>query len=182
MSAAAFKLAPAFDGWVRPIAAIDAWLNGAQCGDRLTYAHGHTLLDEQLAAHMGKLQHEGEVRLHRNRADDGAFDYFAIRNRVRVQLPPRPRRQAGPVLTPAMSAVFLKLKAVARLKQRCPTNQQLASDLGLSAEEVKWAMRQLRAGELIHTRLVPVPGDPKYRIVTIVATGLETASPKGAAR
>lgn len=165
------------ESWSKPLAAVERWLKSSRTGDQLVYAHGINLLDLELGQEMRRLHEAGEVRLRQRRTDDGGIDFYVIRNRVRVQLPPRPRRQAGPVMDPAMSAVFLRLKAEARQGLRCSSDKVLGETLGLTADQVKWAIRKLVAAELIRTRLVPTRCEPKYRVVSIVATGLETALP-----
>ncbi|HVM38319.1 MAG TPA: GntR family transcriptional regulator [Sphingomicrobium sp.] len=157
---------------------LGEWLRSSKPGDRLTYAHGPYLVATELAARVRGLIDGEEVHHRRYRADDGAFDYVIIRNRVRVALPPRPRRDTAIDLDAIMSGLFLLLKATARRGERCPSDSALAQALGVSRDQVKWALRKLVAAGLVASRVVPAAGDPKYRVVTVVATGRETALPE----
>lgn len=180
---AAMNLASVPDSWCRSIPAIDAWLADSKPGDQIVYNHASFMLDPELAKHMRKLEGRGEVCLNQRRASDGAIDYVATRNRVRVTtLPKQPSKPSAVELDPEMSALFLRLKACARGRERCPSDTVLGQPLGLSPHQVQWAMKKLKAAGLIRTRLVPTASDPKYRVVTIVATGLETALPAGELR
>ncbi|HVL30087.1 MAG TPA: hypothetical protein VM326_05155 [Sphingomicrobium sp.] len=161
---------------------LSEWLRSSRPGDRLTYAHGPYLVDTELAARVRGLIDGEEVHHRRYRADDGAFDYVIIRNRVRVALPPRPRRELPIDLDPVMSGLFLRLKATARRGERCESDSALASALGVSRDQLAHRPLRLVAAGLVASRIVPASGDPKYRVVTIVATGRETAGPEGGAQ
>lgn len=172
---------PRVESWSIPQAAVERWLKNSRAGDKLVYNHGHIMLDPLLAEKMDTLQAQGEVCLTRKRTADGAFDYLAIRNRVRVVLA-RPSAVAA-ILDAAMNALFLRLKASARLGERCPSDAALGTAIGITKPQVKWAMRKLVDAGLIHTRLIPTTTESKYRVVTIVESGLETRlPPKGGSR
>lgn len=168
--------APAISSWTSSIVAINRWLKASATGDQFIYAHGHNLLDPALAEHVRKLAAEGEVKMRTRRAADGVFDYFVIRDRVRI-VAVHPRKAQGPVLDEATNGLLLKLKAVARAGERCPSDKALAAAIGLERNQVSWCFRKLRDLELISTEIVATPSDPKFRIVTIVASGDRTALP-----
>ena len=170
------------DCWTLSIASVDRWLKNSQTGDTLIYAHGPTIIDQALAEHMTRLAAAKEVHLHPRRSTDGGLDRVAVRNRVRVALPSRQRPTAAAALDPAMAALLLKLKHCAREGARCQSDKALGASLGLTADQVKWAMKKLKTAGLIQTRIVATPSDAKFRVVTIVATGFETALPKGELR
>ena len=167
----------AVESWTLTLAAVDRWLGSAKQGETLTYAHGPSLVRGAAAEHLRRLEQQGEVILCQKRTDPGGFDYRAIRNRVRVvrARPVKPRR----TIEPLQRDLVVLLEASARQGRRCPSNPDLAQALGITVEQVKWEMRKAASAGLIRTRLVPAPGDPKFRVVAIVGSGLETAPPEG---
>jgi len=168
------------EDWILTPGELERWVKGARQGERLIYAGGLQLVRGATAELARKLAADEEVTLNQRRAASGGFEYLATRNRIRVAAP-RPA-QAGPVLDPAMSALMLKLKMIARQGGRCPSDAALGEAIGLSKPQVKWALRKLVAAHQIRTRVVPTAAESKYRIVTIVASGLETLAPPKAGR
>lgn len=174
---------PAVESWTSTLADVEAWLSRAGVGDRLIYAHGPYLVRGAGAEYLFALGQQNVVFLYQKRAPDGLTDYCAMRNRVRTVS----RRSGGAVdrengrqaaaISPLMNGLLMQLKAAARQGQRCPPNSELAEALGTTIEDAKWQMRKLASAGLIRTRLMPAPGEPKFRIVEIVATGVETAGP-----
>lgn len=166
---------PAIESWTSTLADVEAWLKRAKVGDRLIYAHGPFLVRGAGAEYLFALGQQNVVFLYQKRAADGLTDYCAMRNRVRliIDRPAKVRTE----LTPVMNGLLMRLKAAARQGQRCPTNIELAEALGTTIEDAKWQMRKLASAGLIRTRLMPAPGEPKFRIVEIVATGHCTAAP-----
>lgn len=160
------------ESWTLTEADVDAWLRGSRQGDVLVYAHGPSLIQGAAAARVRVLIDSHEViALPQRRAGDGGFDYRIARNRVRT-VTERP-----PVCDPHMMAVLLVLQDAAAAGERCPSDADMGARTGLSAEQVKWQLRKLQSGKFIQRRFVPIPGDPKYRVVKVVATGAETAMP-----
>lgn len=166
----------AVSSWALDPVAIDKWLKSAAVGDRLIYAHGWTIVNDATGARLRQLQADGQVSLHHDRSDlDGAKDYLAIRRRVSVVSAPRAPKVAH---DPTMAAVLAKLKEAARKGLRCPSDRALGDMLGITADQVKWAMRKLVRDGRIHSEVRPVPGEARYRVVTIAADGLSTAEPE----
>lgn len=163
------------ESWSLPIDAVERWLKSAKPGETLVYAVGPAILDVKLAQRMNALAADGQVRIHPRRSPTGVLERVAIRNRVAVTTL---RTKPGPVLDAAMSGVLMQLKEAARRGLRCPSDLELSKATGLSKGQVKWAILGLKRKQLIRTRTVPVsPQEPKYRVVTIVATGAETLAP-----
>lgn len=165
----------AVESWTLTLVAVERWLDQAKQGDTLTYAHGPTPVRGAAWQKMGVLAERGEVILH-NRRNGTGFDYVAIRNRVRV-VSERTSRPHGEI-SPLMRDLLTLIEAAARQGKRCPTNYDLATGLGIPEEGAKWQLRKLASAGLVRTRLVPAPGDPKFRIVEIVESGLTTAGPE----
>lgn len=168
--------ASAIESWTLTLAAVEAWLADAKQGDTLTYAHGPTLVRGAAAEHLRRLESDGEVVLCQKRSGAG-FDYRAIRNRVRVVTQRSERLAPAGLLTPLMRDLLVLIEAAARQGKRCPSNSDLAKGLGVPEEGAKWHLRKLASAGIIRTRIVPAPGEPKFRIVEIVGSGLQTASP-----
>jgi hypothetical protein len=167
----------AVESWTLTLVAVEQWLTSAKQGDTLTYAHGPTLVRGAAAQHLLRLEHRGEVILCQKRTESGGFDYRAIRNRVRVvaERPSRPRGET----TPLIRDLLVLIEAAARQGKRCPSDYDLARGLGSPEAGAKWQLRMAMAAGLVRTRIVPAPGEPKFRIVEIVASGLATAGPEG---
>lgn len=171
----------AVESWTLTVVQVERWLRSARQGDVLAYAHGPTLVQGDAAARIRKLIDSGEViALPQRRADDGGFDYRVVRNRVRVVKPPR--AVANDVLgNPAAQAIFDRLQLAVERAERCPSDAALATGAGCTIDQAKWQLKKLAGAGLIATRAVPTQVDPKFRVVTICATGAETALPGGAA-
>lgn len=167
---------PAVESWTLTAEAVERWVKGAQTGEQLVYAHGPNLIDGAVAARVRELAAISEVLPRQRRAADGSLDYFVIRNRVRVVRPPR-QGPAAIVLGDHERAILMKLKEAARTGQRCPSDSALGFAVGLRPDQAKWQLRKLTQKGLIKTRVVTTPTNPKFRIVTIVETGFETAAP-----
>lgn len=165
--------------WVLPEAEVKSWVKRARPGERLLYGRGLRLVQGATTRLLANLAAQGDVAMiHPRSKDQPGFDHLVIRNRVRFVTDHRRAapRTAAP-LDPIMAGLFLKLKEAARCGHRCPSDGALALSLGVSRDQLKWALRKLISAGLVLTRIVPAPGDPKWRIVTIVATGLATKGP-----
>lgn len=165
--------------WVLPPAEVEAWMKRAQCGDRLRYGQGRQLVRGETSKLMRTLAASGDVHLFQPRSATGdGFDFLAVRNRVKIEVPPKPPRgQVGPVLDPVTNALFLKLKSVARTGERCPSDAALAKALGVTRNQIGWSLRKLVDLKLIDKRIEATPKDPKFRVVRIIDSGRETAVP-----
>lgn len=171
---------PAVESWTLTLVQVERWFKAAAPGDRLVYAHGPQLVDGAAAARIRELATTEEVLPFQRRHEDGGFDYVAMRSRVRIVRPSR--TEADLVLADgAANRIFLRLKEQARRGERCDSDAALAALAQVTTDQAKWRLRRLTSAGLISTRVVSVPTDPKYRVVTICATGCETALP-GAGR
>lgn len=164
--------AHASESWIVPAADIDAWLKIAKTGETFIYCHGPQLVQGAAAARVRDLAEAGEVIPHHKRADDGGFDFLVRRNRVRTVTAPR-----APVIDPAMMAVMLVVNDAAQARRRCPSDAAIGEAASLRAPQVKWQLQKLKEARMIECRTVPAPGDNRFRVVRIVATGAETAGP-----
>lgn len=162
--------------WVVPASDVDAWLNRARPGETFIYCHGPQLVDGAAAARVRALVASGDVIPHNRRADDGGLDFFVRRNRVRKVV------ARAPVCDPHMMHVLLIVQSVAEQGERCPSDAQIGEAADISADQVKYALKKLEGAKMIARRTVPVAGDPKFRVIKVLATGAETASPTPGAK
>jgi hypothetical protein len=80
-----------------------------------------------------------------------------------------------------MMAVLVELQDDAQNHRRCRSDAELGEATGMTADQVKWQLKKLGEAKMIERRIVPAPGDLRFRVVKVVATGAETALPGGAA-
>lgn len=152
---------------------VDAWLKRSKPGDVLVYARGPSLIQGAAAARIRALLDSEEViALPQRRNAGGGFDYRVVRYRVRVVCDRRPAQCDA-----AMAAVLARLEEAAAAGDRCPSDAELGRALGGSADQVKWAIKKLRASKLIATRICATQANPRFRVVTICRTGAQTAAP-----
>lgn len=164
--------APAVESWTMTADQVDAWLKAASVGDVLRYAHGPSLIQGAAAKRVRDAIDLGEViPLPQKRCDDGGFDYRVVRNRVRVV------RNVPSALDAGMRAVLQLLTEAAELGRVAPSDSAMGAALGGTPDQVKWALRKLVAGKWIETRIQASPRNPKFRVVKICATGVQTAGP-----
>lgn len=161
------------ESWTCTESDLDAWLKTARTGDRFVYARGPSLVQGAAAAKVKKLRERGEVSAHnqRNRATND-LEYIVIRNRIRVEL------LRAPVCTPDMLSVLVELQDDAQNHRRCRSDAEIADAAGMTVDQAKWQLKKLEAAKMIERRTVPAAGDPRFRVVRVVATGAETAGPK----
>lgn len=169
--AAVVQSGRASECWTVTADDVDAWLRIAQPGQTFIYCHGPQLVQGGAAARVRDLTAEKSVTPHHKRTADGGFDFFIRRNR-----PPPVHR--APVCDPVMIALLVELQDAAQGGRRCPTDAALGHAVGLTAPQVKWWLRKLEDSKFIRRRTVKTAADPRFRIVTIVATGQSTAEPK----
>jgi hypothetical protein len=168
--------AAAVESWTATAADVDAWLGSAKPGERLVYARGPQLVQGAAAALLRKLTDAGEVITH-NRRDPatGLLEFIAVRNRVRLVT------QRAPACDAHMMAVLLVVNDAALNGERCPSDAAIGDQTGLTADQAKWQLKKLADAKLIERRNVPTKSDSRFRVVRVVATGAETASPRCAA-
>lgn len=169
---AAVRAAPV-ESWTITEADVDAWLSHARQGDVLVYAHGPSLIQGAAAARIRALIEARDVlALPQRRVADGGFDYRVVRHRVRVVT------ERAPVCDPNMLAVLTELQDDAQRGRRCRSDDELGEATGLSANQVKWQLKKLEAAGMIERRTLHVAGDAKFRVVKVIATGMETRGPE----
>ncbi len=160
---------------VLSVAEVKTWLAASRSGERLVYARGPLLLRGDTTKLMRDLADAGDVHLFQVRStDQPGFDYLAVRQLVRR---PKARNAADPAPDLQMLAVLDLLRQAARAGVRCPTDAALADRLDLRVPQVQWQMRKLVALGAIATRTEASLATPKWRIVTILPGGRETAGP-----
>lgn len=162
----------AVESWTATADDVRAWLKHSHAGDSLVYARGPSLVRGAAAALVGQLIDTGEVRSHNRRAADGGLEFFIVRKAKRPAA-----IVAAPVFDPPMLAVLTVIQSVASMRQRCPSNQAIGEATVLSVGQVKWALEKLERAAAIKVTCAPVPGEPKFRVVEVVATGCRTAGP-----
>jgi hypothetical protein len=170
-SAAVVRTGRASECWTHTAADVDAWLKIAEAGDTFVYAHGPQLVQGGAAARVGELHRSGDVTPHHKRAGDGGFD-FIVRRCAPKKRAPRP-----PVCDPMMLAVLVELHDAAMNARRCPSDGAIAQAAGLTADQVKWLLRKLEQAKFITRQTVRTKADPRFRVITITATGQSTAGP-----
>lgn len=168
-AAAVIRSGRASECWTVTAADIDAWLKTAQPGEAFVYAHGPQLVQGGAAARVTELTAKGEVTPHHKRASDGGFDFLIRRNRMQVR--------RAPVCDPNMLAVLVVLQDAAANRERCPSDAEIGEATGLTADQVKWQLKKLEGAAFIIRRTVRAKADPRFRVVTVVATGASTAGP-----
>jgi hypothetical protein len=134
------------------------------------YAHGPQLVQGGAAARVKELPRPGNVTPHHKRAADGGFDFLIRRNRVRAIV-------RAPVCDPMMLAVLVVVQDAAANGERCPSDAEIGAATGLTASQAKWQLQKLEGASFIVRRTVWTKADPKFRVVTVVATGASTAGP-----
>lgn len=169
-AAAVVRTGHASESWTITATDVDAWLRSARPGESLVYAHGPQLVQGGAAARVTELTRTGEVTPHHKRADDGGFDFIIRRNRV--QAAPRP-----PVCDPVMLSVLCVLQDAAAKGERCPSDAAIGEATDLTADQVKWQLKKLKASGFIACETVRTKADPRFRQVTVIATGAKTAGP-----
>jgi hypothetical protein len=171
-AAAVIRTGRATPCWTSTADDVDAWLRTAEAGDTFVYAYGPQLVQGGAAARVTELTKAGDVTPHHKRRPDGGFDFLIRRNAAK-------KISCAPVCTPDMLAVLVVLQDAADAKRRCPSDDAIAAETGLSARRVKYQLDKLEAARFIARRTVKtgIQRDPYHRIVTVIATGASTAGP-----
>jgi hypothetical protein len=173
-AAAVVRSGRASECWTHTAADVDAWFDIAKPGETFVYAHGPQLVQGGAAARVGFLTRAGDVTPHHKRAADGGFDFI-----VRRTCRPRAAINRLPVCTPHMITVLIAIQDDAQAGRRCRSDSEIAAAAGLSVGLVKWQMTKLEEARFIVRRIVATKADPRFRVITITATGQSTASPAG---
>lgn len=175
--AAVIRSGRASESWTHTADEVDAWLKTARPGETFLYAHGPQLVQGGAAARVRDLTKKGDVTPHHQRAPDGGFD-FIVRRCCR-----RPRSSAArePVVSAAMMAVLVAVQEDAQAARRCRSDSEIAAATRLTPDQVKWQLKKLEEAKFISRQTINVSrADPRFRVVTIIATGQSTLTPSGA--
>lgn len=152
---------------------LDAFVAGAKRGERFVYCEAPDLIRGETADHARELGCQGYVTTHHERRAGGGWSFF-------VQRTPKPvaalsRKTA--MDDEALETIFRALKRAANLRQRCPSDAELAQLAGLDTRyQAQWRVRKLAELGMIQSTLVYEDNVPS-RVVTIVDTGKFTAMP-----
>lgn len=165
-------------GVVASVERIEAWLQVSTPGDEFVYATRLALpVASRGAAHLRALQDAGEVELFQRRTAEGTFNYVARRRAVPAVagLPQRPRPVPAAMLSEEASRLLAMLRGVTRNGLPCPGNPLIARELGLARPSYVSEL----FGELAETGHVAVEQIRRapHRVVTLLATGQQTARP-----
>jgi hypothetical protein len=165
---------PASECWTVTAADVDAWVASARPNETFIYAHGPQLVQGGAAARVSALHRSGDVTPHQRRAGDGGFDFIVRRCQPR-------RAVSEPVCTAMMMRVLVAIQEDAQAKRRCRSDSEIGAAADLSPAQVKWQLNKLEDARFITRRIVPARADPKFRVITVTATGQSTAMPEGMA-
>lgn len=155
---------------LRPIAhAIDVddvehWVASADVGAELVYAWGLSPPRDRAAwVRARELFDEGEVRLHDRRRPSGDREWFMVKRAMLVGMEAAPL-VAEPQAETEEMAVLRILRRHVRLGLPCPTNAEIGRQIELTAAQVAYRIRLLRAARLI---LMEDNGPGMRRVCTI---------------
>lgn len=169
-AAAVVRSGRASECWTVTAADVDAWLRTAQAGEAFVYAHGPQLVQGGAAGRVAELTKSGDVTPHHIRTDDGGFDFLIRRNALK-------RTARAPICDPIMLSVLVVLQDAASNKERCPSDAEIGEAAGLTADQVKWQLKKLEGAKFIIRQTLKTRADPRFRMVTVIATGAATAGP-----
>jgi DNA-binding Lrp family transcriptional regulator len=78
-----------------------------------------------------------------------------------------------------MVSVLVAVQEDAQLKRRCRSDSEIGAAVGITADQVKWQLRQREEAKFIVRTTVPTRSDSNVRVITVTATGQSTAGPEG---
>ncbi|HVQ09548.1 MAG TPA: hypothetical protein VMS43_14040 [Allosphingosinicella sp.] len=152
-------------------AELTGWARMALPGDSFVYCTGPAVPPGPTKERVKRLIASGTVRAHQRRGAGGALESYVVK---RVEEPVR--IEAAP-LDQALEDIFEVLSRAAQRGRRCPSDAELARGAGLATRnQAAWRMRKLERSGRIQSQSIDTPDGP-WRIVTIVQTRRQTASP-----
>lgn len=162
--------------WVLPRAQVEAWLETAAPGARLTYAHGRCLIQGDTSLFVRQLALDGIVDPAQPRAADGGFDYTIQKRSSRFEAPRSAAREAAD--DPALDVILRMFTREANFGERASSNRDLAKAAGLATRD-QAAARVRKLIELGRIKTAAMDAGPYagWRWVTITATGKSTRPP-----
>jgi hypothetical protein len=157
---------------VAAVEEIDAWVRTAKKGDRFVYCSGPAIVHGPARDRAYALYQAGLVDLFAPLASGCAGrDYLLVRRAT-----PLPSQEAPG--DAALDAILAALAAAAAADEPCPSNAALARAAALETrEQAAWRVAKLKQDGFI--RSWPTGDQQIPRVVTIVATGKTTRTPKG---
>jgi len=170
--------------WVKPVAALQAWFDQAQPGERFEYARGIDLpRDEAGVLLVTGWVSEGAVRPFQRRVDGNRACTIWMVERMRGDSA-KLRRSVKPDLTQLQMASLLReLAAAAQKGAPCPTRKELAlavtgQSLRKAKGRISWLMKRLEAEGKIAVEPAPVGAQhgPTVTILTGRQAGKSTRS------
>lgn len=173
--------------WVRPAAALQAWFDRAQAGERIEYARGLDLPREEAGVLLvQRWINQGAVRPFLQR-DEGnrACSVWIVE---RASACPAPADGAGrDIARVQMGALLRVLTAAAVAGEPCPSRAKLAIEAtgqrsDKAKDRVRWLMKRLEAEGKIAVRPAPrgAQHGPTVTILTGRHAGKSTASTRAA--
>lgn len=142
---------------------VEVWAATADTGAELIYAWGWAPPRERAAwLRARELFDEGEVRLHDRRRAGGEREWYMVKRAVLVGV--AMPIVADPVAETEEAAVLRILRRHVKLGLPCPTNAEIGRQVDLTASQVAYRVRLLRAARLI---LMEERGPGERRICTI---------------
>lgn len=146
------------------VADVEHWVASAEVGAELVYAWGFAPPRERAAwTRARELSDEREVRLHDRRRQNGDREWYMVKREVPLAIAAVPT-VAEPVEETEEMAVLRVLRRHVGLRLKCPTNAEIGKQIGLTAPQVAYRIRVLRAAQLI---LMEDRGPGLRRICTI---------------
>ena len=131
------------------VADVEHWAASAEVGAELVYAWGFAPPRERAAwSRARELSDEGEVRLHDRRRRGGDRDWYMVKRPVPLAVAATPTTTDSVEETEEM-AVLRVLRRHVGLGLKCPTNAEIGKQIGLTAPQVAYRIRLLRAARLI---------------------------------
>lgn len=152
------------DGQAIDVDDVEMWVASADVGAELVYAWGSAPPRDRAAWTRARaLFDEGEVRLHDRRRPSGGREWYMVKRQAPVGSQAVPA-ESDPVPETEEAAVLRVLGRHVRLGMHCPTNAEIGRQVELSAPQVAYRIRLLRAARLI---LMEERGPGQRRICTI---------------
>jgi len=162
--------------WTLSAGEIRAWLATAKAGDQMVYACERHLSRFSDGAKLARTLEEQRFATLFHKPIGGGIKQYIIR-RLKIEKgsigrSPAPRRAR---LDGDMARVLRVLRDCARHGQPCPQNRELGQRA--SVQNPSYQIQKLVAGGFILSRIVDAAKG--LRVITILASGVETAEPRG---
>lgn len=152
---------------------VDDWAAAAKAGESCLYAIGHLPGWARGAKHMRLLCEQGFVELRQYRLRELMTQYVAVRTARPWLGAVRPIRIAREISAIArlIPALLERLDALAEAGAPCPTNSEIAEELGITVRQAAYLFCCLEEAGAIRRELLKAA---PYRVIIIVKTGRST--------